>query len=201
MGATPRYGPRCVIVIEGQPRVPEIAPITSAQTRGLADMWKTAPGLRGFLSTVGHKKIGIRYLVTAFLFLAVGGLEALVIEDISRRADVVRAAAAELGVSRASLYRMLARFRAVGTTSALLPRRLGRPAGALSLDSRRVELVVREIESFCFELERPRLSQLIERIAQRCHAAVLRAPNCRTVRERIDALDDRLTARTFGANC
>src|ERR1700743_1596339 len=39
--------------------------------------WETAPGLKGFLTTGDHKQIGIRYIVTAFIFLALGGLEAL----------------------------------------------------------------------------------------------------------------------------
>ncbi len=41
--------------------------------------WESKPGLRGFLSSVDHKEIGIRYLVTAFIFLILGGLEALAI--------------------------------------------------------------------------------------------------------------------------
>jgi cytochrome c oxidase subunit I len=45
----------------------------------LAELWETAPGLKGFLSSVDHKEIGIRYIVTAFIFLALGGIEALVI--------------------------------------------------------------------------------------------------------------------------
>jgi cytochrome c oxidase subunit I len=40
--------------------------------------WETTPGLKGFLTTVDHKEIGIRYIVTAFIFLGFGGLEALV---------------------------------------------------------------------------------------------------------------------------
>ena len=32
----------------------------------------------GFFSTVDHKQIGIRYIVTAFVFLVLGGIEALV---------------------------------------------------------------------------------------------------------------------------
>ncbi len=43
----------------------------------LLDLWEDKPGLVGFLSTVDHKRIGIRYIVTAFVFLLVGGLEAL----------------------------------------------------------------------------------------------------------------------------
>ena len=41
-------------------------------------MWETDPGLKGFLSTVDHKEIGLRYIFTAFAFLALGGVEALI---------------------------------------------------------------------------------------------------------------------------
>ncbi len=44
----------------------------------LMRLWETEPGLKGFLTTVDHKQIGIRYIVTAFILLAVGGIEALV---------------------------------------------------------------------------------------------------------------------------
>ena len=39
--------------------------------------WEDRPGIPGFLTTVDHKRIGIRYLVTAVAFLLVGGVEAL----------------------------------------------------------------------------------------------------------------------------
>ena len=45
----------------------------------LQETWETPRGWRGTLSTVDHKTIGIRYLVTAFAFLVIGGVEALVI--------------------------------------------------------------------------------------------------------------------------
>ena len=41
-------------------------------------LWESEPGLRGFFSSVDHKQIGLRYIVTALVFLALGGLEALV---------------------------------------------------------------------------------------------------------------------------
>jgi cytochrome c oxidase subunit I len=43
----------------------------------LREVWDTEPGLRGWIGTVDHKLIGIRYLITAFLFLVIGGIEAL----------------------------------------------------------------------------------------------------------------------------
>lgn len=119
----------------------------------------------------------------------------VVIEGARLRAAAIRSAAAELGVSRAGIYRMVARFRTVGRTSALLPRPLGRRAGSRSLDNLREALISNEIENFYLRPERPKLSQLIERIAQRCDAAGVRAPNWRTVHAPVAALDARLAAR------
>jgi cytochrome c oxidase subunit 1/cytochrome c oxidase subunit I+III len=48
-----------------------------AERRKLLGIWETAPGLYGWLATVDHKTIGIRYLCTAFFFLVIGGMEAL----------------------------------------------------------------------------------------------------------------------------
>lgn len=60
--------------------VPEVgcAPVGSAAEMRLARLWESAPGWRGWLSTVDHKEIGLRYLVTAFIFLLMGGVEALI---------------------------------------------------------------------------------------------------------------------------
>lgn len=41
-------------------------------------LWKSRPGLLGWLSSVDHKEIGKRYLVTALAFLLIGGVEALI---------------------------------------------------------------------------------------------------------------------------
>src|SRR6186997_1274376 len=45
----------------------------------LLEYWERPRTLWGWLSTVDHKDIGRRYLVTAFLFLLLGGIEALLI--------------------------------------------------------------------------------------------------------------------------
>jgi cytochrome c oxidase subunit 1 len=39
--------------------------------------WRDAPGMRGWLTTVDHKRIARRYIVTAFLFFAGAGLMAM----------------------------------------------------------------------------------------------------------------------------
>src|SRR5439155_6184106 len=40
-------------------------------------VWEDAPGIPGFFSTVDHKRIGMRYIVTAFFFFFSAGLLAL----------------------------------------------------------------------------------------------------------------------------
>jgi cytochrome c oxidase subunit I len=60
-------------------RTPHIGQNSDVLRARLHVLWETAPGWRGWLSTVDHKEIGIRYIVTAFLLLAIGGIEALAI--------------------------------------------------------------------------------------------------------------------------
>ncbi|MES1154507.1 MAG: cbb3-type cytochrome c oxidase subunit I, partial [Rhodanobacter sp.] len=61
-------------------RAPVIAKATDASPSSdtLRKNWEGPGGWRGWLSTVDHKEIGKRYLLTAFVFLLIGGLEAAV---------------------------------------------------------------------------------------------------------------------------
>lgn len=59
-------------------RIPKVASATAVSSHELDEIWKTEAGIAGWLSTVDHKEIGLRYIVTAFAFLVLGGLEALV---------------------------------------------------------------------------------------------------------------------------
>lgn len=54
-----------------------VAPHQGEQ-RDLEEIWRSEPGVLGWLSTVDHKEYGKRYIVTAFAFLLLGGIEALV---------------------------------------------------------------------------------------------------------------------------
>jgi cytochrome c oxidase subunit 1/cytochrome c oxidase subunit I+III len=45
----------------------------------LDEIWEEKPGLGSWLDTVDHKRIGIRYVYTAFAFFLAGGLEATII--------------------------------------------------------------------------------------------------------------------------
>ena len=58
--------------------VAQLDTVDTPERRKLLGIWETAPGLYGWLASVDHKTIGIRYLCTAFFFLVIGGIEALV---------------------------------------------------------------------------------------------------------------------------
>lgn len=53
-------------------------PMTPAQVKQrLERTWEDTPGIPGFFSSVDHKRVGHRYLVTSFAFFLLGGVEAL----------------------------------------------------------------------------------------------------------------------------
>lgn len=60
---------------------------TAAVEQHLAELWETPKGIYGWFSTVDHKDLGIRYLVTAFCFLLIGGVEALLMRIQLARAN------------------------------------------------------------------------------------------------------------------
>jgi cytochrome c oxidase subunit I len=63
-------------------------PTPASLPERLARLWDTAPGLYGVFATVDHKVIGRRYLVTAVVFLVLGGIEAALIRLQLARADM-----------------------------------------------------------------------------------------------------------------
>jgi cytochrome c oxidase subunit 1/cytochrome c oxidase subunit I+III len=44
----------------------------------IREVWEDKPGIPGYLGTVDHKRIGVRYMVTSFIFFAISGIFALV---------------------------------------------------------------------------------------------------------------------------
>ena len=61
---------------------------TAAIENRLTNLWETPKTLYGWFATVDHKELGIRYLVTAFSFLIVGGVEALLMRLQLTRSDL-----------------------------------------------------------------------------------------------------------------
>ncbi|HEX7767205.1 MAG TPA: cbb3-type cytochrome c oxidase subunit I [Nitrospira sp.] len=56
-------------------------------TARLIALWERPHTLRGWFATVDHKEIGKRYLATAFTFLLIGGIEAILIRRQLSRPD------------------------------------------------------------------------------------------------------------------
>jgi cytochrome c oxidase subunit I+III len=76
----------------------------------LERVWGSAPGLPGWITAVNHKQIGARFIVTAFVFLLVGGAAAVVMRT--------QLATAEAEVVGPAVYNEL--FTMHGTTMLFL---------------------------------------------------------------------------------
>jgi cytochrome c oxidase subunit I+III len=60
-----------------EPPGPPAEPAEPAVER-VETVWQDAPGIVGFLTSVDHKRIGMRYISTAFVFFFLAGVQALV---------------------------------------------------------------------------------------------------------------------------
>jgi len=79
--------------LPGSASGPDRAPASADEIeRQLERTWRPDPGLLGWLRSVDHKSIGLRYVVTAFVFFLLGGVEAAVM-----RAQLARPEARVLG--------------------------------------------------------------------------------------------------------
>jgi len=99
-----------------------------------------------------------------------------------------------LGVSRATLFRLIERFKAEKTVSALLPRKCGRAAGSKNDNPKRDRLILRTIERLYLTPERASFARLVEEIRLLCVHEGLAPPSWRTVRARLAELDLRKQA-------
>src|SRR3954447_193350 len=97
------------------PRKPQMTALAEPEalelrTQELEEVWKDRSGIAGWLTTVDHKRIAKRYFVTAFTFLLIGGVEAMLM-----RAQLARPRNDVLGPDR---YNQLMTMH--GTTMILL---------------------------------------------------------------------------------
>ena len=102
----------------------------------------------------------------------------------------------ELGVSRATVWRWIKRLAEEGgRTSALAPRKRGRPTGTI-LISGKVESVIEEhLRRYFLRRERSSLSRVVIEIRSACWQQGLQPPTRRTVQRRLDAMDAREVAK------
>src|SRR3954454_3552934 len=76
----------------------------------LSRLWRTPSGVLGALSSTDHKVVGRRYIVTAFVFLGLGGLAAAVMR--------LQLSHPEAGITSAEFYNQL--FTMHGSTMMFL---------------------------------------------------------------------------------
>jgi putative transposase len=106
--------------------------------------------------------------------------------------------AAELGVSKATAYRIVRAFRDGGTVLSLVDRKRGRPEGHSTLDKEREEIIRTTIDAFFLTPNRPTVSRLVREVGTNCVAANLKPPHRRTVVARLVSIDLQKRAKRRG---
>jgi putative transposase len=108
---------------------------------------------------------------------------------------VVAKTAAALGISTATLYRLISRFRKESRVSALLRGKRGRPVGTRAI-SEAVEIIIQDsIKDIYLVPERPSFQELIRQVAARCRAQGEPPPAAATVKNRVKRIDPERRAR------
>ena len=102
--------------------------------------------------------------------------------------------AQELGVSRATMYRLITAYRAKATVSSVEPRSKGRRKDTLVLDAKREKLISSTIYEIYLKPERPTMTYLIEQVRARCAQIGLPLPDRRTIKARVNRIDRRTVA-------
>jgi putative transposase len=103
----------------------------------------------------------------------------------------------ELGLSRATLYRLIARYRAARTVDALIEKSVGRPKAGLREDSVRDTLIRQFLEREYLQPTRPSLRRVVPHIAAACREQGLPVPTWRTVKARLLRIDSKRCAATL----
>ncbi|TLG72827.1 transposase [Methylocystis sp. B8] len=114
--------------------------------------------------------------------------------------EIVEELKKDLGVSRATAYRMMKTFRTCGAVTAPWTRPVGRPKGARCLDPRREQLIQEAIKAYYSHALRPRFRALVEDVQRRCNEELLPPPNWRTIRKRLRDFEGRNRGTSSGAN-
>jgi putative transposase len=129
--------------------------------------------------------------------------ESVIRELIARHPDrltiaEVDAVAIDLGLSRSTVYRLLERYRAERTVSALVARTRGRKKGTRLLKPKQEALIREVIERDYLKPTRPPLSHVVGQIQIRCRVTGLVPPTWRTIKTRVQEFDAQVRARRRG---
>ena len=109
--------------------------------------------------------------------------------------DVAR----EIGVSRATLYRLIKLYREFGSVEALLPKRAGRRRGTRVLSDDLEAIIRTTIEEACLARTWPTLTHLVEQVHTRCRESNLPLPHRQTIQSRLITVARRERAEELSA--
>ena len=110
------------------------------------------------------------------------------VEDVAR----------ELGLSRATAYRLIERYRGARTVEVLRERQRGWPKGRLRDEPVRDGLIQQFLEREYLRPTRAPLRRVVAHIAAACRQQGLPAPTWRTVKARLLRIDERIRATRRG---
>jgi putative transposase len=98
----------------------------------------------------------------------------------------------ELGISRASLYRLIGRYRGKGTVSSVSPPLRGRQKGTFILIAEQEVLIGKIIRSIYLRETRATITSLVEHVRAQFDQMGWVPPDRRTVQARVDKIDRRV---------
>jgi putative transposase len=104
------------------------------------------------------------------------------------RSDLALDLARRLEISLSTFYRLLARYSERGTVDALIPRTTAGMTCRRRLSKTAEAIIAKEIAEFYKTRERPRISDVVDRIRAHCHKEGVKRPHENTIRARIAAL-------------
>lgn len=115
----------------------------------------------------------------------------LVKNNYRRTEKEVELRAKQFGLHRVTLYRWIKMFEETGEVSSLLPNKSGSPSGKSKLDAEVDEIIKTTIENFYLKKQRRSVSSTHKEIKRLCCAANLPAPTEKTIRRRINKINER----------
>ena len=126
------------------------------------------------------------------------------ISDLLRRhpgqltVAAVDSVADALGLGRATVYRLIVRYRASRTVSALMANAPGRRRGSQFLKPEQEAVIQEAIKGLYLKPTRPPMNCVVEEVRANCRRAGLSPPNWRTVKSRIEKIPARVRALRRG---
>jgi putative transposase len=125
-----------------------------------------------------------------------------IIEPLLRKSVLGRpeaqACAEKAGVSTATIYRWVEKYKKHGVLSALVPRKKGTKKGTVRITPEQEEIIEEVIRDFYLKSQRPTQQSTVTEVRRVCYERGVAPPSGGTVRLRISRIPERLHLRSRG---